>query len=380
MAKRSKNANGQGTIFYRSRDKRWVVQVIDPDTGKRRTKVALTENKAKVILREMLNRVDEGKPPVDITQTVEQFAKAWLATQAGKRRAGTTVHEYSGRFTRYVYPAIGKKRMDKVTIQDIENMLDDLVAKGLSKGTVRAVKNALSAMFSDAKKNRVIARNPVRDAEMPSMQAKQPKQYPSRLDVQKLLAKAASIEGDAERELGRILFMCAHTGARIGEIMAAKWSDLDLEAGTWTVISTVTRSSEGKRKVGSRTKTGESRLVPLSAGLVQVLKLQQEYVSYVKSMTGVWGEEGYVFPTSIGTFKDHNNLQKLLRKAYPEWKFTFHDLRHWFVSTGIEAGAADVQIARLVGHKSTRTTNDVYGHLLEGGQESIIKSIEEALG
>jgi hypothetical protein len=147
MSKRSKNANGQGTIFFRERDQRWVVQVTDPLTGKRVTRTTRVQKESKQILREMLNRIDKGKPAVDVTKTVEQFTEAWLKGQAGKRRAPTTVNEYAGRLRRYVTPVIGHKRMDRITPHDVEDLLDLVVAQGLSKGTVKAVKNALSAMF-----------------------------------------------------------------------------------------------------------------------------------------------------------------------------------------------------------------------------------------
>ena len=283
MSKTNRNSNGQGTIFYRARDKRWVVQVTDPLTGKRITRTTRIQKESKQILREMLNRVDEGKPAADVTNTVEQYAQAWLKEQAGKRRSATTVHEYQGRLKRHVLDVLGSKRMDKVTPQDVENLLDGLVAEGLSKGTVKAVKNALSAMFSDAKKARLIAKNPIQDAEMPFMQAKPPKQYPTTQEVQHLLKTAATVEGDAARELGRILLMCALTGARVGEVLAVKWSDLDLIRGRWLLVSTLTRNEKGKGAYGKRTKTGEARQVQLTGPLLEALKIQNDYVAYVRS-------------------------------------------------------------------------------------------------
>jgi hypothetical protein len=140
MSKTGKNANGQGTIFYRDRDKRWVVQVTDPLTGKRVTRTTRIQKESQQILREMLNRIDEEKPAVDVTKTVEQFTQAWLKGQTGKCCEPTTVHEYEGRLKRYVTPVIGHKRMDKITPHDVEDLLDLVVAQGLSKGTVKAVK------------------------------------------------------------------------------------------------------------------------------------------------------------------------------------------------------------------------------------------------
>jgi len=384
MSKTGKNDNGSGSVYYRSKDKRWVASVTDLNTGKRMYKYAKTKNKAQAALREMLNRADAGEAILDLSMTVEEYATKWLAKKASKRRASTTVGEYKRRLKRHVFPVLGSRRMDKVTQKDVEDLLD-LVAqtkvngKPLARATVKAVKNAMSAMFTDAKKSRLIARNPVRDSELPDIQASLPKDFPTTKEVHALLARAATIEGEAPRELGRIILICVNTGARIGEVLAMKWNDIDLEKGKWGLIATLTRDGNGKSMLGTKTKTGRARIVPLSPNALEALKIQESYVAYARSMAAVWGEEGFVFPSKIGNFKDINNVYKSMRRYFPEWKHSFHGLRHWYVSQGLQSGISDVQIARIVGHESTRTTNDIYGHILEEGQETMMDVIRRAL-
>ena len=384
MSKTGKNDNGSGSVYYRSRDKRWVACATDPITGKRSYRYAKTKNKAQAELRVMLNRADAGEAILDVSKTVEEYATEWFKKQSNNRRAQTTVHEYKGRLERHAFPIIGSKRMDKVTQKDIEDLLDVVArtkvnGKELSRSTVKAVKNALSAMFTDAKKSRHIARNPVRESELPNIQAPLPKEFPSTKEVQTLLAYSSTIDGEVPRELGRILLICAHTGARIGEVLAMKWDDVDLERGRWALVSTLTRDENGKSIYGSRTKTGRARLVLLTPKAVEALKIQQTYVAYMKSMAAIWGEEGFVFPSKVGRFKNINNVYKTMRRYFPEWPYSFHGLRHWFVSTGLQSGIADMQIARMIGHESTRTTNDIYGHILEEGQETMMDVIRRVL-
>lgn len=375
----TKRENGAGSVFQQ-KDGRWVAAVWDPIAAKKIRKYAPTENKARSALREMLKRLDSGEPAVDTSQTLAGYSKHWLATRAGRRRSGSTVNVYESRLRQHVLPVLGAKRMDKIRPVDIEELLDHIVKKNLTKGTVKAVRNALSALFSDAVKDRVIAVNPVRSAELPVMQTVTTKRYPTTQEVQQLLESAQRVSGDGARELGRILLMCAHTGARIGEILAAKWEDIDFDNNRWRVLRTITRDASGKRKVGLRTKTGETRTIQLSQSLVQELQLQCDYVTFVKASSRIWTDNDFVFPSATGEFKDQHNLAKQVKRIFPEWKHTFHALRHWFVSTSINAGISDVQIARIVGHRSTRTTNDVYGHLLDEGQDLIIRSVEDALG
>lgn len=56
-----------------------------------------------------------------------------------------------------------------------------------------------------------------------------------------------------------------------------------------------------------------------------------------------------------------------------------HALRHWFASVGFDAGMGEVQIARLLGHRSTATTKDTYGHLLDDGAQTLIDSVARIL-
>ena len=173
MARRNadqKRDNGAGTIYQR-KDGRWVAAVWDPFTQTQKSQYAQTRVRAEMKLREMLNRVQAGQPVGDVTLPLETYAEDWIQFRAGKRRSTSTVHAYSTRLRTYAYPFVGKKRVDKVTTADIEDLLDYVAEKGLSKGTVQATRNALSAMFSDAVKERALAVNPVRGAQLPIMSA-----------------------------------------------------------------------------------------------------------------------------------------------------------------------------------------------------------------
>ena len=175
--------------------------------------------------------------------------------------------------------------------------------------------------------------------------------------------------------------VCTFTGARIGEVLGMKWSDIDSRSNQWTVSRTLSRTIDGRAAAGSTTKTGETRILNLAQDVVNALRIQHEYVAFRKSMSTIWDEYGdWVFPTSRGTFKDSRNLRRLMKQTFPDWKYGFHALRHWFASVGFESGMGEVQIARLLGHRSTSTTKDIYGHLLSDGSEKVIDSVQRILG
>lgn len=102
-------------------------------------------------------------------------------------------------------------------------------------------------------------------AQLPLSKPKARKPIPSTLDIQQLLTDGENANTDDEHELARIVLMAVHTGARIGELLAMRWSGLDLDNGIWKLITTVTRVEKGGAVVGNRTKTGCSHTLALSA-------------------------------------------------------------------------------------------------------------------
>lgn len=80
---------------------------------------------------------------------------------------------------------------------------------------------------------------------------------------------------------------------------------------------------------------------------------------------GLHDEHGLVFCTSNGTALDSANVRRMFRLICadaglePE-EWTPRELRHSFVSLMSEAGVPLEEIARLVGHGSTKVTETVY--------------------
>lgn len=250
--------------------------------------------------------------------------------------------------------------------------------KGLSKATVKSTKNALSAMLSDACRDRILAVNPARGVELPLMADPQPMRIPEHEELRDLLKMLAQREDPADRELGRILHFMALTGMRNGEVFATTWQDVDLDKGLLVVSKGIAKGAHGRRRVSDRTKTGVRRTIPLGPKAVELLLEQRDYVETVRAKARVWTENGFIFPTSRGTFKEYNNMLRRLRRAAPDWQHAFHIQRHWFASSGFESGASEVDIAELLGH-SPNITRALYGHLFEKRAETLIRAAESNL-
>jgi integrase len=374
-----KRENGAGTVYKRT-DGRWVAATWDPVTKKQKRAYASTKNKAEAKLRDMLNRKDVGLPELDTAELFRDFADKWLAGSARGRRSPATVNEYTSRLKMHAYPVLGNMRIDRITVKDIERMLDRAAANKLSRASLRSLRNAVAAMYSDARKERLLVSNPATYAQLPNIKPNPPKPIPTTEEINALIESIENLSSPEEQELGRIFMMLISTGARIGEVLAAQWADINTEEQVWTVKRTVTRGLDGRQTVGNRTKTGDDRAIKLAPALQQALQEQRKYVFKQRSSSGIWHDHDLIFPSSSGTVKDTRNLRTLLKRSFPEWKYGFHAIRHWFASLSMQAGVGDTQVARILGHRSTRTTRDTYGHLTAEGSTIIIDMVQRAIG
>lgn len=375
----NRRIHGSGSLFQRE-DGMWVAAVLNPINKKQIRRYAKTKGKAEAHLREMLNNLSAGTTPKNTNITVKEYAAIWIAERSGLRRKETTVFEYQRRLRIHVLPHIGHKRLDAVTVKDVEKVLNVCKDNDAAKGMVTAVRNTLSAMYSDAVRDRDVSFNPVRGARLPVMQHKPKKKVPSNREVTELFTLAETLEGDNEQELVRILYILAYTGSRIGEVLAMKWTDLNFTENTWTVLRSASRNSSGHTIIGTSTKTSETRTINLPEMVVNYLQIQRQYLTYRRASMKVWDEQDLVFPGRFGSIIDEGNIRRFLKRTFPDWNHSFHAFRHWYASTAFQQGVDVVVTARALGHQSTSTTREVYGHLIPDASNQISDAVNRIIG
>ena len=148
------------------------------------------------------------------------------------------------------------------------------------------------------------------------------------------------------------------TGLRTEELRALRWSEVDLGAGTVAVYRAVRAAAD--------TKTPQSRRV-LSLPRLAVRALGEHRARQAEDrlLAGVlWQDHGLVFATAVGTPLDRHNVLREFRKVSQaaglgtDW--VPREMRHTFVSLLSSNGTALEDIADLVGHRGTATTETVY--------------------
>jgi integrase len=134
------------------------------------------------------------------------------------------------------------------------------------------------------------------------------------------------------------------TGARRGEVLAARWDQLDLDAGIWV-------------KPSSHTKQKREHRIPLSAG-ARLLLVE------IKASAG---SSEFLFPSAQGTAGHLTDIKRawasICRLAGLTGVRT-HDLRHSYASMLASSGLSLPVIGALLGHTQASTTQR-YSHLFD---------------
>lgn len=177
--------------------------------------------------------------------------------------------------------------------------------------------------------------------------------------------EASRLIAEADQGYYRTFFLTAVlTGARVGELTALTWPDVDFDAATIAIRRSVSwakdRTSEGTSKPRFyEPKTPSSRrLIPLTPELLSALKRWK--LACPPSALGL------VFPNAEGTPRHRSTIaQEGLRPALKRAKLrqvTIHSLRHTFASALIIDGQKVTRVADLLGHSDPGVTLKVYAH------------------
>lgn len=366
---------GTGSVYQRA-DGRWVAKLTDPGTGKPRTRYARTETEARKYLAEMTRRAAADSPVADRRVTLRKYADEWLEGRAGRRRSESTLYEYRSRLDKHILPSLGSMKLAELTIPRVEAWFEELLDKGLAPSTVRAQRNTLAAILSDAVKHGALTTNVARRAELP-YRAEAPSAKivpPTVTDTRKLLDKADT----HDPEIGRFLRVIASTGARIGEVAAMNFEDVT--GNVWRVNRTITRDKDGRSRVGDTTKTRKAREVRLSPEAVEAISEQKRAIRKRQLAAVVWHDESWMWATTIGTAPDLHNLRKRIRAVAKAAGFpgSAKSLRHLFASIAAESVELTV-VAKLLGHARASTTSDTYAHLRPETGDEVVERVASKL-
>ena len=271
-------------------------------------------------------KAESGLLGEDAGTTVGEYLGWWMENVVRNDVSHRTYHNYLFQVRNHILPALGKKKLQTLKLEDMEGLYRSMSASGLSSATVRYAHAVLRRALKQAVVRGLVTRNAAEGASLPRMVQKETQTFTP--EEARRFLQAAS--GD---RLGALYVLAVTCGCRQGELLGLRWEDVDLGAGKLTVRRQVQRSRDGSGMVTGPTKNKKSRTIRLGTVAVEALRAHRERQSgEVDRAKGLWGDPDLVFASTIGTVLDPSNVvdrsfKPLLRRAgLPNIRF--HDLRH----------------------------------------------------
>ena len=348
--------------------------------GKRQRRKVSGTTKAAVVdkLRDLHTQLDKGVTPKAgyAHYTVRQAAQDWLAHGLDGRSPKTVTKNQN--VLEPILAVIGARKLRDLTAADVRQALAAMAA-GYSTAAVSHGAPGAQARHPARRSQRPRQpqrRRPGRHPQGPGRPAVQvpdpgPGRWrssppPATLPVMELRPGLKDVRRPAEL-MHAYIVLSLLCGLRTEEARALRWAHVDLD-GDPAARPPVPPHVAVWRSVRAHgeTKTERSRrTLGLPAAAVQALRAWSGSQAGERLAAGDgWQDTGLVFTNHLGAALDAGNVRKMFKRICTEagvgdgW--TPRELRTTFVSLLSHRGVSIEEIARLVGHASTRTTEIVY--------------------
>ncbi|CAL9297338.1 Tyrosine recombinase XerC [Streptomyces sp. enrichment culture] len=305
--------------------------------------------------------------------TVRAYAEDWLARRIV---AESTYANYKGFIDNHLIPRLGRKTIAGVTKRDIEHF-KAAIAKELAASTVYDRMKMVKHIFWSAKEEKRIREDPTKEVKnAPGNHAVDEDEIPT-------LAEVRLLHEHMSPQYKLTVWLQAGAGLRVSETLAFHVGCLrnDVIRIRWQISSKAHREDCKTRLVPLKHREeGEYRDVPAAGFLCAEIDAHEE----------LWKPVPLTFQTAAGKTRQvevffaprergkgimptANTYTYHFRKACVaaglvdaegKPKYHPHSLRHFFASTALAAGIPIHEVSRWLGHKSIKTTVDIYGHLV----------------
>ena len=354
----SKRKDGSVNVFWEGR----VTTGIDPATGKPRSAYVSGKKKKEVLerMQELLCDVHSGNYLTPSKLTLGEWLDIWLQEYQGSKKP-MTVRNYTGTINKHIRPGLGGTRLTKLTNLMIQRFYNSLCEgeHPLAPKTVKNVHGILHKALDQAVKSGELKVNPSCNCVLPKMVQHEIKP----LEPDEITRFLQNLEGEPYKNLFLTAFF---TGMRQGELLGLSWDRVDFKNGIIEIRQQL-QCIDGVYSLQTP-KHDKVRIIAPVQLVMDALKEEYETQRKNRQLLGkAWKNEwNLVFTDETGKLLVRRTVdkhyKKILEKSGIE-EHRFHDMRHTFAVSMLDAGEDLKTLQENLGHATAAFTLSQYAHV-----------------
>lgn len=308
-----------------------------------------------------------------------EYAVHWFKVHKEPGLSPSSKELYRTALNKDILPEFSNRQMRAITASDIQVFVNRYADKSASKITY--IIASLRGIFKQAYAELIIAKDPTLNIKKPNATAAKGKYVLKEDD------RAAIVRTCVSHEHGAYLACMYYLGLRPGEVRGLQWGDFDWENNLVHIQRDIDFKANGY--AGALKTASSNRYVPVPSPLKNILSaaigaddaflFKGETSGSALSKTSaerIWISLmvacGLAEPVPA---KSNKYRASDLRSKYRPL-FTPHALRHNYITMCWENGFDAYTTMRIVGHKSIKTTLDIYTHLSQKQMQKAVESVE----
>ena len=318
---------------------------------------------------EYVRLLNEGIPNKD-NMSFEQITKEWLQLYESTVKPAT-FQRVSGVFRKHIYPYIGSRKLDTITTDIMQKLI---IIKSKEIVEFKLVNTYTSMVFKYALKQGYVKTNPCLHVIYPRPQVDTLVE-----DKIKFWSKEEAIEflNYCEHDLAYVYYvyhrLAIFTGARRGELLALKWTDIDFVNNTITINKSLSKNKEGGYSIMPPKTKSSKRTISIDLETLVILK---KWKKAQIDLYKVINFDNLVFINAEGKYlnikRPRYTMQKVIEK-HSLRRIRLHDLRHTHASLCFEAGMDIKEVQYRLGHSNIKTTLNIYVHVSKSKERQSIQ-------
>jgi integrase len=398
-------ANGEGSLFAYRNGYAAYVWVTTP-VGTRERKWIYGQDRDELHGRWIdLQKQAKSGPVATKVPKLAEYLTYWLQEIVAPNLAPLTYVTYETLTRLYIVPGLGGKRLDKLTVRDVQTWLNKVrnscqcCAQGKdarrpekarrccavgkccgavpSLRTVSDLRTVLRSALSSATREELITRNVVTMTQLPARRQRKRKPWSS----EEARTFLESVRRD-DNALYAAYVLILVLGLRKGEVLGLTWPDIDLDTAELTIGRQLQRVRGELLHRETKTEASDATL-PLPSICLTALKQRQAAQNRARETAGAaWTQSELVFTTRYGDPIEPRNFNRYFTarcEAAGVRQITVHDARRTCATLLVDLDVHPRIVMQILRHAQFDVTMEVYASASSAATREALKRLGASL-